>query len=229
VPITYVNSTAEVKAFCGEYNGTVCTSGNATVIFEWGLKNFEKIFFLPDRNLGRNTAYSLNIEDKFIFEWDFTKEYSETDFEKLREAKIILWKGHCPVHWPVFSVKDVKRLRALYPDIKIIVHPEVDPETVKASDLSGSTSKIISFVNEQKDGTKVAIGTEYNLVNRLANKLRGKVDIIPLYKILCEDMGKITIEKLALTLLHLDKSKIVRVDKIISDNALISLGNMLRI
>jgi quinolinate synthase len=229
VPITYVNSTAEVKAFCGKYNGTVCTSGNAIEVFKWGLKNFGKIFFLPDRNLGKNTAYSVDIEDKFIFEWDFTKEYSETDLEKLREAKIILWKGYCPVHWPLFSVNDIKRLRSLYPDIKIVVHPECDPEVVKESDLACSTSKIITFANEQKGGAKLAIGTEYNLVNRLANKLKGKVDVIPLNTILCEDMGKITLEKLALILLDIDNSESVKVDKITSDNALISLENMLRI
>lgn len=229
VPITYVNSTAEVKAFCGKYNGTVCTSGNATEIFKWGLKSFGKIFFLPDRSLGRNTAYSLNIEDSDIFEWDFTKKHSENDVENLRNAKIILWKGYCPVHWPVFSVNDINRLRALYPDIKIIVHPECDPEVVKASDMAGSTSRIIAFANEQKSGTKVAIGTEYNLVNRLAIKLREKVDIIPLYKTFCDDMGKVTLEKLALTLLDLDNSKNVKVDKIVSDNALISLENMLKI
>lgn len=229
VPITYVNSTGAVKSFCGQMGGTVCTSGNSQDVFRWALNNFETIFFLPDRNLGRNTAYSLNIEDSYICEWDSTKKNDLDYIKDLKNAKVILWNGYCPVHWPIFSVNDIKRLRGLYPNIKIIVHPEADPETVKASDCYGSTAKIINFAYEQKMGTKIAIGTEYNLVNRLANKLKGQVDVLPLRKIKCEDMERITIEKLASTLINLDVSEKVTVDSFIADNALVSIKNMLKI
>jgi len=200
VPLTYINSTALTKAFCGRNAGSVCTSGNAEKMFEWAMARAEKIFFMPDMNLGRNTARAMGIPDERIVLWDPSKNMGGLDKESILQAKVILWKGWCPVHWPELNSKDVVSLRTRYPGIKIIVHPESDPETVKNCDAAASTAGILRYIASLKLGEKVAVGTEYNMVSRAAHSYHSLVDIIPLKRVFCEDMAKITLEKLAVTL-----------------------------
>ena len=229
MPMTYVNSTADIKAFCGKNDGVVCTSGNAFEAFEWGFQKKDKIFFMPDMNLGRNTAYRMNISDDAIVEWD---PEGETILRKddIERARVILWKGWCPVHWPDFTRETVEQIRDEYPGIKVIVHPESDPDTVRASDASGSTAQIIEYLKTMKPGESLAIGTEFNMVSRMARNCRSTHRVMPLRKQLCSDMGKITLEKLALTLTSLDEDTYrVSVDDAIAKNALKALQNMLRI
>lgn len=230
MPMTYVNSTADIKAFCGKNDGVVCTSGNALEAFKWAFQRKEKIFFMPDMNLGRNTAYRMNIRDDAIVEWDPGKSDTLLAKDDIGRARVILWKGWCPVHWPDFTRETVEQIRSEYPGIKVIVHPESDPETVKASDASGSTAQIIEYLKTMKPGESLAIGTEFNMVSRMARNCRSTHRVMPLRKQLCSDMGKITLEKLALTLSRLDEDTCrVIVDDAIAENALKALQNMLRI
>ena len=229
-PVTYVNSTASIKAFCGRNGGTVCTSGNARKVFAWALEQSDKIFFMPDKNLGRNTARRMNIPDDEIVEWDPAKIDGGLDEAAIANSRVILWKGWCPVHWPKFSKDAVEKMRKEFPDAKIIVHPESDPDAVEASDESGSTAQILEYIKDFKDGERVVIGTELNMVSRAAKQYHSKVDVMPLSSQLCDDMAKITIDKLGCTLagLHEDTYRVV-VDKDIARDALIALENMLRI
>jgi len=230
MPMTYVNSSATIKAFCGRNDGIVCTSGNADKAFAWAFGKKDKVFFMPDKNLGRNTAHKMNISDDDIVKWDPDKSDGGLDDDAIAKARVILWNGWCPVHWPDFSKESVEDLRRDYPDIKIIVHPESDPDTVKASDASGSTAQIIEYLKGLKFGDRIAIGTEFNMVSRMANSYHSIIRVLPLRKQLCADMGKITLEKLALTLtsLDLDTYRVVVDDKIAKD-ALKALQNMLRV
>ncbi|HHO75951.1 MAG TPA: quinolinate synthase NadA [Deltaproteobacteria bacterium] len=230
VPMTYVNSSASIKAFCGENDGIVCTSGNAYEAFAWSLSVKDKVFFMPDRNLGRNTAYKMNIADDLIIQWDPGKPDGGLVDDEIARARVILWKGWCPVHWPDFSRESVENIRRDHPGIKIIVHPESDPDTVKASDASGSTAQIIEYLKGMKIGDSVAIGTEFNMVSRLSDNYHSILMVLPLRKQLCSDMAKITLEKLALTLSSLDQDTYrVKVDDKIAQDALKALQNMLRI
>jgi quinolinate synthase len=230
IPVTYVNSSAQIKAFCGKYEGTVCTSGNAEKVFAWALARKNKVFFMPDRNLGRNMARRMNIPDDAVVEWDPDQAGGGLDDTAIANSQVILWKGWCPVHWPNFSPDAVEKIRRQYPDAKIIVHPESDPDTVRASDASGSTAQIIGYVQDLKLGDRVVIGTEYNMVSRLAHSYHSIVDVLPLNEEFCDDMKKITLGKLALTLKSLDKDTYrVVVDEEIVRDAFKALDNMLRI
>lgn len=229
IPVSYVNSSAATKAFCGRQGGSICTSGNARKVLEWAYSQAEKVFFLPDMNLGRNTARSIRIPDERIALWDPEKERGGLDDEAIAGARIILWKGWCPVHWPRFTPEDVSSVRSRYPGIKVIVHPESDPRTVAASDASGSTANILDYVRRMSPGESLAIGTEANMVQREAAANR-QLRIVPLKDVYCDDMAKITVEKLADTLLHLgDDAYRVSVPGDISRHAFTALTNMLKI
>jgi quinolinate synthase len=228
-PVTYVNSSAELKAFCGRNNGAVCTSGNALKVFEWAFKTTDKIMFFPDKNLGRNTARLMGISDDLIKEWDPEKGSGGLNEKAVQAARVILWKGWCPIHWPEFSVSDVERVRKNYPGIKVIVHPESDPKTVKASDASGSTAQILNYVNSLPKGDNVAIGTEWNMVHRVSKKMQPDLNAIPLKEVRCADMAKITMEKLALTLSDLGKAHEVKVPDHVARDAKVALEIMLKV
>jgi len=228
-PATYVNSSALTKAFCGRNGGVVCTSGNAEKVFRWAFKKTKKILFFPDRNLGRNTAISLEIPENSIVEWDPDRDMGGLNEETILRSKVILWKGWCPVHWTQLKPSDIKNMREKYPGVRVIVHPEVDPETVKASDEAGSTSRILDYIRSLQPGERVAIGTEFNMVNRAATGFRETLEIMPLKKILCEDMEKITVETLAGTLSDLKYAHEVTVADDIAQGARIALERMLRI
>jgi quinolinate synthase len=225
IPVTYVNSSAQIKAFCGRNDGIVCTSGNAKRVFEWALDKKGRVFFMPDMNLGRNTAYSLGIKDSEIAVWD-----SETGLESeaLKNAKIILWKGWCPIHYPVFTADDVERFRSENPGGRVIVHPEADPETVRASDNAASTAGIIEYAKTLEKGGIVAVGTETNMVRRLAGKNKG-VRVVPLKEAYCEDMAKITLDKLAGCISGMSEEYRVRVSEHIAEDARAALKRMLEV
>jgi quinolinate synthase len=170
VPVTYMNSSADIKAFCGRHGGAVCTSSNAETALEWAFEQGTKVLFFPDQHLGRNTAVlklGLSLDDCVV--WDPHRPGGGLTAEQLRDAKMILWKGHCSVHGR-FSEETIPRLRAEIPGIQILVHPECTHEVVLAADLVGSTEFIISTIEAAAPGTSWAVGTELNLVKRLATQ-----------------------------------------------------------
>jgi len=167
VPITYMNSTAAIKALCGRNNGIVCTSSNAVKAFQWALTQGSKILFFPDQHLGRNTALKLGFSEEDMLVWNPFALMGGHTAEELKASKIILWKGHCSVHTR-FTVEQIEAARNLHPDVQVVVHPECPKETVQAADFDGSTEYIIGMVNKSPAGSTWAIGTEINLVHRLA-------------------------------------------------------------
>lgn len=174
IPITYVNSSAAIKAFVGERGGACCTSSNATEVLTWALKRGDKILFLPDQHLGRNTALKLGYDpEKDMALWDPFKPLGGNSPEKIEASKFLLWKGHCSVH-ARFTVEQIAQARASHPGVKVLVHPECDIEVVRASDFNGSTEMIIKTLHKAEPGSIWAIGTEINLVNRLANEMPDK-------------------------------------------------------
>lgn len=169
VPVTYMNSSAAIKSFTGEHGGTICTSSNAEKTLRWAFDKGERVLFLPDQHLGRNTAIlSLGMTEADCVLWNPWKENGGLTDEEIRNAKMILWRGHCSVHGR-FTLESVNEMRSKVADVKILVHPECRHEVVAAADIVGSTEKIITTVAQSPAGSKWAIGTELNLVNRLAN------------------------------------------------------------
>ena len=167
IPITYMNSIASIKALCGRNGGAVCTSSNAKATLEWAFEQGERVLFLPDQHLGRNTALDLGIPLDEMIIWNPFRQLGGNTPDQIRNAKMILWQGHCSVHTR-FTVGQIESARALHPDINIVVHPECPMETVQAADLVGSTEYIREMVNSAAPGSKWGIGTEVSLVNRLA-------------------------------------------------------------
>ena len=168
-PITYMNSTAAIKALCGRNGGIVCTSSNARVTMEWAFERRDKVLFMPDEHLGRNTALDLGIDPAEIVVWNPWKPMGGLSEDAVRAAKVILWRGHCAVHTR-FRPSQIDAARAKYPDVNVIVHPECPHEVVAAADMNGSTEKIIEAVNGGAPGSVWAIGTEISLVHRLQLK-----------------------------------------------------------
>ncbi len=169
IPITYMNSTAAIKALCGRNNGIVCTSTNAPATFKWALERGPRIFFLPDQHLGRNTGLKLGIKLEEMLVWNPFKPLGGHTEEALRRARLILWQGHCSVHTR-FTVAQIQEARKRYPDIKVVVHPECFMEVVQAADCNGSTEYIVKVIRESPPGSKWAVGTEISLVNRIAQE-----------------------------------------------------------
>ena len=169
VPVTYMNSTADIKALCGRNEGIVCTSSNATKVFEWAFRRGEKILFFPDQHLGRNTSLKLGIPIEEMVVWNPFKPLGGLTEDEIRNSKVILWQGHCSVHTR-FTVKQIDEARERFPEVQVVVHPECVQEVVEAADVDGSTEFIIKVVEEAPAGSVFGIGTEINLVNRLANE-----------------------------------------------------------
>jgi len=169
IPITYMNSTAAIKALCGRNGGIVCTSSNAPAVMKWAFERGERVVFFPDQHLGRNTGLKLGVSLEQMLVWNPFKPLGGHTAEKIQQSKAILWQGHCSVHTR-FSVDQVDKARAAYPDINVIVHPECPMETVQAADSDGSTEFIIKTINEAPAGSKWAVGTEISLVNRIAQE-----------------------------------------------------------
>ena len=167
IPITYMNSTAAIKALCGRNEGIVCTSSNADRAFKWAFERGSKILFLPDQHLGRNTANKLGIKEDKIIVWNPSEPLGGNTEEAIQNAKVILWQGHCSVHTR-FTVDQINKTRKNYPTVNIIVHPECTSDVVSDADYVGSTEFIINTISDAEAGTVWAIGTEISLVNRLA-------------------------------------------------------------
>jgi len=165
-PVTYINSAADLKAFCGRHGGIVCTSTNAQQILEWSFERREKILFFPDQHLGRNTAAKMGIPLEEMVVWDFDQPFGGLTKTQIKNAKMILWKGFCSVH-QMFKPEHIDRFRAMYPDVKVISHPEASYEVCQQSDYVGSTEYIINTVAASAPGTRWLVGTELNLVTRL--------------------------------------------------------------
>ncbi len=176
VPITYMNSTAAIKAFTGEHGGAVCTSSNAAAVMRWAFARGERVLFLPDEHLGRNTAYRMGIALEEMVVWDPNEALGGTTPEAVRHARVILWKGYCSVHQR-FRVEHVERVRREHPGLRVIVHPECRWEVAEAADSIGSTEQIIKAVASGEPGSKWAVGTEIHLVNRLSKQFTDRMVI----------------------------------------------------
>ncbi len=232
VPITYMNSAASIKAFCGRNGGIVCTSSNATRVYDWALERGERIMFFPDEHLGRNTAVKKGISNEEMVVWDPFQPLGGNTEEQLQNAKVILWKGYCSVH-ARFSVGQIEKARADYPDVNVLVHPECRVEVVEASDFDGSTEYIIDMVRNAPSGSVWAIGTEINLVRRLQAQMPDKT-IFCLDPIICpcSTMYRIHPAYMLWALEHLARGEVVnqiKVDPQTTAEAKIALDRMLAV
>lgn len=231
VPVTYMNSSAAIKSFTGENGGTVCTSSNAERAMRWALEKGEKIFFLPDQHLGRNTAVlklGLSLEDCVV--WNPWKPNGGLSDAEILQAKVILWRGHCSVHGR-FSLDNINQVRALMPDVNVITHPECQHDVVKNSDAVGSTEAIIKTVSGAKSGSKWAVGTELNLVKRLAAMNPDKT-VVFLDKTVCycSTMNRIDLPHLVWAMESLVEGRLVnqiKVDPQTAHHARVALERML--
>ncbi|MBC8447699.1 MAG: quinolinate synthase NadA [Chloroflexi bacterium] len=196
LPITYQNSTAALKAFCGQRDGAVCTSANAQQIFRWALDQGRRILFFPDEWLGRNTALALGIPPQRIAVWDPAE--LDGGCPDVGEAQVMVWKGYCHIH-TYFTVEHVRAVRQRYGDITVVVHPECTVEVVRAADLNGSTSFILRTVRDASPGSQWAVGTEINMVARLAQEYPDRT-VVPLARSLCGAMYRTNLHNLLYTL-----------------------------
>ena len=229
-PITYVNSKAELKAFCGRNGGYACTSTNARAVLERALSERPRVLFLPDQHLGRNTAFKMGISLDEMPVWSPSIIGGGVSAEQLREAKIILWNGYCGVHQK-FMPEQIDRIREEYPGIQVIVHPECRFEVVQKADFAGSTSMILSTIEKAPANSKWAVGTEWRMVERLIHLYPDKFicNLAP-EKCLCETMNLITPENLLRSLESIETGRpqyVVQVDPAIAPDALVCLQRML--
>ena len=220
-PITYINSAADLKAFCGEHGGIVCTSTNATKIIEWGFKQREKVLFFPDQNLGRWSGYKMGIPLEQMPVWDPDQPMGGLTEEQIRNAKILLWKGHCAVH-QMFREQNIINFRREHPEGLVISHPEAPFEVCVQSDYVGSTEYILKTVSDAPAGTRWLVGTELNLVNRLAEKMKPEGKIVQFMShVVCEcsTMARIDPQHLAWTLENLVEGNVVNQIKVMPQEA----------
>jgi len=231
IPVTYMNSTAAIKSFTGKNGGTVCTSSNAKRAMSWGFEQGEKILFLPDQHLGRNTAVlSLGLSLNDCVLWNPWKPRGGLTDDQIRNSKVILWRGHCSVHGR-FTIKNVTEVRERVPGVKVLVHPECQNDVLSAADVVGSTEAIIKTVEQSPAGSKWAIGTELNLVQRLANAHPDKT-VLFLDKTVCycSTMNRIDLPHLVWAMETLVNGRLVNqisVDSETALNAKVALERML--
>ena len=239
IPITYMNSTAAIKAFVGQHGGAVCTSSNCRKILTWALSQSPrngtakiKILFFPDQHLGRNTAYSMGYPLDQMVTWTPDQPFGDNSKQALHDAPFVLWKGHCSVH-QLFKPEHVDDIRQKYPDMKVIVHPECQWEVVQKSDLSGSTAQIIKVIEAAPAGSQWAIGTEVHMVNRLAHQHPDKkIIILSSCQCLCTTMFRIDLPHLCWVIENLTQGKVVNritVDAQTRQYATLALERMLSI
>ncbi|MCA1318775.1 quinolinate synthase NadA [Bacillus tianshenii] len=229
LPLTYVNSTAAIKAFCGERGGATVTSSNAHKMVSWAFTQKERILFLPDQHLGRNTAFDLGIPLEEMAVWNPITDELEFSGDP-STVKVILWKGHCSVH-EKFTVDNIRQIRTEKPDMSIIVHPECTREVVEQSDLAGSTKYIIDTINGAASGSKWAIGTEMNLVNRIIQSHQDK-EIVSLNPNMCPclTMNRIDLPHLLWALESIEEGNVINritVEDAVAKNAVFALERML--
>jgi len=232
IPITYVNSSALLKAFVGEHGGSVCTSSNAERVLTWALEKGDKVFFFPDEHLGRNSAHALGLPEDEVILWSKGEPLGGNSEEAVRRAKVILWDGYCTVHMQ-FSAKQIEDLRKNEPHTKIIVHPECRQEVVMAADQYGSTEMIIKAIADSEPGTSWAVGTEVNLVKRIARQFPDKnIKSLSPVECLCSTMYRINPAHLLWVLDNLAAGKVVNqitVPQDVADLAKSALDRMLEI
>lgn len=234
MPVTYMNSSAAIKAFCGERGGLVCTSSNARSAFEWAFARRQKVLFLPDQHLGRNTAYAMGIPLNEMVVWDPHRIGGGIDAAEIKRARVILWKGHCSVHQR-FLPGHVDAVRATYPGIQVIVHPECRWEVCQKADALGSTERLSKIVESAPGGSSFAVGTEIHLVNRLAKRFAPegkKVITLDDTGCLCTTMYRISPQHLAWALENLTEGRVVNHIKVRDDVkywARVALDRMLEI
>jgi quinolinate synthase len=234
VPLTYMNSTAAIKAFCGERGGLVCTSSNARTAFEWAFERGKRIFFLPDQHLGRNTGHAMGIPLDRMPVWDpWALQGGQTKLA-LHASRVILWKGHCSVHQR-FLPSHVDQVRAKFPGIQVIVHPECRWDVCQKADALGSTERLIKIVEDAPSGSTFAIGTEIHLVNRLAKRFAPegkKIMTLDDSGCLCTTMYRISPQHLAWALENLVEGRVVnqiQVKRSVKRWARVALDRMLEI
>ena len=232
VPVTYMNSTAAIKSFTGENGGAVCTSSNAAAVLKWAFARGEKVLFLPDEHLGRNTGYRMGISLDDMVVWDPFQELGGNTPEALRKARIILWKGYCSVHQR-FAPEHVERVRKEHPGIHVIVHPECRFEVAQAADEIGSTERILEVIQAAPAGSAWAVGTEIHLVKRMAKEMKDrKVISLDPNVCVCTTMFRITPQHLLWALENLGTGKIVNrisVDEHTRHFARVALDRMLEL
>jgi quinolinate synthase len=230
VPVTYMNSTAAIKSFTGEHGGAVCTSSNAAVVVRWAFERGEKVLFLPDEHLGRNTAFRMEIPLDQMIVWDPYRELGGNTAEAIHNARVILWKGYCSVHQR-FTPKHIERVRREHPGIRVIVHPECRYDVAQAADQIGSTEGIIKAIAGSPAGTEWAVGTEIHLVNRLSKELPDrKVMSLDPSVCVCTTMFRITPHHLLWALENLVAGNVVNrisVDERTRHFARVALDRML--
>lgn len=227
IPLAYVNSSIGVKALCGQFQGSVCTSSNASKMLEWALNQGDQVLFLPDKNLGQNMARSSGISSEKVQVIDIRQQGNNLFPEKFSDQKMLLWPGVCAVHFRL-KPKKVSEIMNNHPQARVIVHPESHPDVVNQAHESGSTSKIISFVSKAAPGSTIYVGTEDNLVMRLQKEHPDK-NILPLGAGYCSNMAKTTPELLAATLENLSPANMVRVDEDLADHARTAVETMLQV
>jgi len=230
IPVTYMNSTAAIKSYTGEHGGAVCTSSNAAKVMEWAFKRGEKVLFLPDEHLGRNTAFRMGIPLDQMIVWDPYQELGGNSPEEIRTARVILWKGYCSVHQR-FTPQHVDRVRREHPGIRVIAHPECRIEVTQAADQIGSTEGIIHAIEGSPAGSQWAVGTEIHLVNRLAKEMPDrKVISLDSSVCVCTTMFRITPQHLLWALDNLAAGNVVNrisVDERTRHYARVALDRML--
>jgi len=232
IPITYINCTAELKAFVGRNAGSICTSSNAKKIIQWALDSGDKLFFFPDQHLGRNTCAQLGISLDEMIIYNPRQTNGGLSAEQILKAKVILWYGYCSVH-KGFTLEHVHNFRKKSPQTTIIVHPECSYEVVSNSDLSGSTNFIIEVISQSPDGSEFAVGTEINLVQRLCKMFpTKKIHSLSPYQCLCTTMYRIRPRWLLQSLRSIKKGRpenVVSVSHQIQEESLLALEQMLRL
>jgi len=230
VPVTYMNSTAAIKAFTGEHGGSVCTSSNAGAVMGWAFARGERVLFLPDEHLGRNTAAAMGIPLDEMIVWDPYQDFGGNSAEAIRKARVILWKGYCSVHQR-FQPQHIERVRREHPGIRIIVHPECRYEVAQTADQIGSTEGIIKAISQSPAGSKWAVGTEIHLVNRLSKEMpEKKIISLDSSVCVCTTMFRITPQHLLWALDNLTMGNVVNritVDERTRHFARIALDRML--
>ncbi len=231
IPVTYINSAASLKAFCGKHGGIVCTSSNAAAVIRWAFERGERVFFFPDQHLGRNTALTMGITNPQMPVWDpYAPDLGGNTQQAIEASKVVLWKGHCSVH-QMFRPEHVAQFRKNIPGIKILVHPECPQEVNDIADVSGSTSMILRTVQQSPGGTKWAIGTELHLVNRIKKEHpEQEVHFLSPVVCMCATMYRIDLAHLAWVAENLLEGVTVnqiRVDDETSRNSLVALQRML--
>ena len=233
-PITYINSAADLKAFCGEHNGIVCTSTNAANVLDWAFKKREKVLFFPDQNLGRWTGHKMGIAIEDMPVWDPDLPLGGLTEKQILESKVLLWKGHCAVH-QMFRLQHIEKFRELHPEGFVISHPESPFEVCQNSDYVGSTEFILNTITQAKPNTKWLVGTELNLVNRLANEMKPEGKLVQFMShVVCEcsTMARIDPQHLSWTLENIIKDNpvnIISVPKKEAELAKLALDRMLEI